>query len=147
MADTYSRTCDAIARATREATRIDYPRRVYTIPSGPLPIRKGRPGFLHSTPFAYRREHFRSISRGRVKKTAHHPLYLTPFTMEELKKFIGILIYSGEYHVSDLRQFWNRRKSHEAMHSMIQLAMSLRRFQVMYKSFRFTEEQVCNLYK
>lgn len=131
-----------IQKATKEAKRNDYPRRIIRIPNGPLPIRKGHPGYVSRVhPLSYRRISVRSRSRGRRTFT-QNPLYHSPISMRELKRFLGIIIYSAENPVDDLRQLWNKTKHDEPQHGLIQLTMSYARFALIYQCFRFSEDEM-----
>lgn len=91
---------------------------------------------------SYRRLYFRAISRGKIKNIAHKPIYHSPFTLDELFKFLGILLYSAEYPTNNFENYWNNNNFNSPFHGTIQLTMSCLRFKLMYKSFRFTQQEV-----
>ena len=68
-------------------------------------------------------------------------LYHAPFIMEELKKFLGILLYVGENRTKKLADLWNTKEG-KPQHVDIQFCMSSKRFKLLYHSFRFAEQQV-----
>ena len=65
--------------------------------------------------------------------------------MCKLKKFLGIIIYSSEYPIADLKHYWNKKRSDEPQHSLVQLSMSYARFALIYQCFRFSEDEMIAL--
>lgn len=127
--------------------RIEYPRRSIKVGFRLIGIRKGRPGYLSRLPpIAYRRLSHRSTAR-KKREDAKRPIWHSPISMDELKKFLGIITYSGEYNVKRLKLFWNSSKPDEPQHGLIQLAMSYDRFASIYHAFRFSDEEMLNLEK
>jgi hypothetical protein len=51
---------EVIRKHTSEVASIDFPRRLVSIPSIPVEVRKGRPGFLGPAPMQTRRVYIRS---------------------------------------------------------------------------------------
>ena len=130
-----------IRKHTNEVASIDFPRRLVSLPSAPLEVRKGRPGFLGQVPFKTRRIYLRSERARRRQFYSYRPVFRAPITLKELQKFFGLLLYTTKYQVQNLREYWSKKPG-TANFPEMQLAMSYDRFSLIYRSFRFTEEEV-----
>ena len=57
-----------------------------------------------------------------------------PLTAQELRTYLGIIIYQGLYIEKSIKDYWNKAPD-TPFHSVIQ-HISLRRFQALYRQFR-----------
>jgi hypothetical protein len=130
-----------IRKRTQEEKNRDYPRRLQLVTSGPVRIKKGRPGFLKSTPFVTRRKYFRSEQARRKQLISTRPTFLSAITMREFQKFLGILLFASEKQLPDLKGYW-RRAVGKTGYPEIQQALSYERFALIYRCFHFTDEEV-----
>jgi hypothetical protein len=64
-----------------------------------------------------------------------------PITLGELRKFFGLLLYTTKYQLQNLRDYWSQKPG-AASFPEVQLAMSYDRFSLIYRCFRFSEEEV-----
>jgi hypothetical protein len=130
-----------IRKRTEEEKSVDYPRRLHLFSSGPVLVKKGRPGFLSRVPMMIRRKYLRSEQARRRLFISKRPTFLSPVKMNELKKFFGILLFASEKQLPDLRGYW-QQKIGRTGYPEVQQALSYERFALIYRCFRFTEEEV-----
>ncbi len=130
-----------IRKHTYEVASMDFPRRLVSLPGTPLEIRKGRPGFLGPSPLRSRHKYLRSECSRRQRYESLRPIFCSAITLKELHKFFGILLYSTKYQVQSLKEFWSKKPG-AASFPEVQLAMSYERFALIYRCFRFSEEEV-----
>lgn len=130
-----------IRKRTAEEKSTDYPRRLVTMQSTPLGVRKGRPGFVGTVPLKTSRKYLRSERARRQQFNSYRPVFLAWITLKELYKFFGILLYTTKYQLQNLREYW-KKKPGTASFPEVQMAMSYDRFALIYRCFRFSEEEV-----
>ena len=130
-----------IRKRTEEEASSDYPRRLVSLPGEPLGVRKGRPGFLGTVPFKISRKYLRSERARRRQFNSHRPVFLTPITLNDLYKFFGILLYTTKCQLQNLKDYW-KKKPGTASFPEVQMAMAYDRFALIYRCFRFSEEEV-----
>ena len=131
----------SIRKRTIEEENQDYPRRLQIVTIGPVKNKKGRPGFLKSVPSMTKRKYFHSEQARQKQFSSMRPTFLSPITISEFQKFLGILLFASEKQLPDLKGYW-RRASGKTGYPEIQQALSYERFALIYRCFHFSEEEV-----
>ena len=135
------REMEAIRKHTNEEACMDYPRRLVNLPGKPMEVQKGQPGFLGTPPLKSQHVYLQSECARQHQLFSHPPVFTAPVTLKELHKFFGILIYSSKYHVESLKEFWSTKPG-TASFPEAQMALSYKRFALIYRCFCFYEEKV-----